>query len=89
MGAVAEVLCEGLLFGGDCDVPTSIAVCPECGKALHAENQDFDVESGLPTLGGLDVYCTTDPFGSKHWHWQSEWKPVINAVEKWCGAIAT
>lgn len=70
------LLCDGLLFGGDCDVPEHVAKCPECGGTLHAENQEWDSESGAPTLGGLIVYCNSDPFFSKHMGQYHDWIPV-------------
>jgi hypothetical protein len=86
---VAKLLCDGLLFGGDCDVPTGVAICPECGDQLHAESQEFEVESGAPTIGGLYIYCNSDPFSQRHQHRQCDWQPVMTACQQHFGAVDT
>lgn len=70
---------EGLLFGGDCDVPSSVAKCPECGAPLHAENQIWVEETGKPTTAGLYVYCTADPFNREHQTDLVRWADAFNS----------
>ena len=86
---LTELLCAGLLFGGDCDVPKAIAICPECGDTLHAEAQEFDTETGSPTIGGLVIYCNSDPFCSTHKMQYYDWVPVKLRVDKYFGAVST
>ena len=81
------LLCDGLLFGGDCDVPEHVAKCPECGGTLHAENQEWDTDSGAPTLGGLVIYCNSDAFFSRHNSQYSDWIPVQNKCAEFFNAV--
>ena len=76
---------NALLFGGCTYVPIDIAVCPECGAQLHAESTGWGAVNGEPNIGALMIDCVDDP-ECEHRHWQCDWQPVINAVEKWCGA---
>ena len=76
---------NALLYGGSSYVPTDVAVCPECGAQLHAESTAWGTEHGEPDIGSLLVDCVDDP-ECEHRHWQSDWQPVIDAIEKWCGA---
>jgi hypothetical protein len=76
-----------VLYGGNCPVPKTVAVCPECGGALHVESIEWIEETGIPTSGGLSVDCENEE-NERHRYWQSDWQSIINAVEKWCGAEA-
>jgi len=83
---VKRVGLNDLLYGGNCPVPKYIAVCPECGDKLHVDAMEWETESGVPTTGGLYVYCKNKEQDS-HMYWQSDWQSIINAAEKWCGAV--
>ncbi|MAW08341.1 MAG: hypothetical protein CME61_08715 [Halobacteriovoraceae bacterium] len=74
-----------LLYGGNALVPLSVAKCPECGAQLHAESTVWGAERGEPNTGDVMVDCTADP-ECEHRHWQCDWQPVVDAVERWCGA---
>jgi hypothetical protein len=76
-----------LLYGGNCPVPKTVAVCPECGGNLHVESGEWVEETGVPTSGGLHVDCEHEET-ERHRYWQSDWQSIIDAVEKWCGAEA-
>jgi hypothetical protein len=78
---------NAVLYGGNCPVPKTVAVCPECGGALHVESIEWIEETGIPTSGGLSVDCENEE-NERHRYWQSDWQSIINAVEKWCGAEA-
>jgi hypothetical protein len=84
---VNSVGLNDLLYGGNCTVPKKIAVCPECGGRLCAESCEWAEETGIPTTGGLYVGCMHEN-RLQHKFWQSDWQKIINAIEKWCGAIA-
>lgn len=71
---------------GCCKVPKPVAACPECGSQLTAESEESD-ENGAPIVGHLNVGCAKDN-GAKHRYWQCDWQPVIETVEKWCGAVS-
>jgi len=75
-----------LLYGGHCSVPREIAVCPECGGTLHADVIGWETATGLPSKGDVNIDCEADP-DCAHRYWQSDWQPIIDKVEKWCGAI--
>ena len=66
-------------------MPMTVAVCPECGAELEAESTAWGAENGEPYKGELIVDCVADP-ECRHRHWQSDWQPVIDAIEDWCGA---
>lgn len=76
-----------LLYGGNSSVPTSVAMCPECGGRLHAESAEWDSETGIPTIDGFYVDCESDP-DCNHRYWQSDWQPVIDRIGTWIGAEA-
>jgi len=76
-----------LLYGGSLLVPPEVAVCPECGAQLFAESTAWGTEHGEPDQGAVMVDCVEDP-NCEHRHWQCDWQPVVDAIEKWCGATA-
>lgn len=51
---------QALLYGGRCDVPMEVAVCPECGGQLHAHSTAWITRTGQPIVDGLVVSCTRD-----------------------------
>jgi hypothetical protein len=75
-----------LLHGGYCPVPNTIAVCPECGGQLYAENNEWDGETGIPVIGGLIIDCKNDSVIEGHRYLQSDWQSITSAIEKWCSA---
>ena len=79
----AEV--NALWYGGSALVPVQVAICPECGAQLFAECTAWGTENGEPDKGAVMVDCVDDP-DCEHRHWQCDWQPVVDAVEKWCGA---
>lgn len=76
---------NSLLYGGHCNVPAEITVCPECGGLLHVESNEWVEETGIHTVGGLQVDCEHEESLS-HRYWQSDWQSVIDTIDKWCGA---
>ncbi len=46
-----------LRHGGYIDIPQSIAVCPECGGALHLQNDEWNAKTGMPTQSGFSLDC--------------------------------
>ena len=76
-----------LLHGGHCDIPMDVAFCPECGGALCAEAQEWEEGTGLPISGALNVGCIIDEDTMDHRYWQSDWQSVVDAVERWSGAV--
>lgn len=79
-----------LLFGGTCEVPDSVAVCPECCGTLRVTSESWDPDTGVPIAVGIAVDCIEDEKdieADEHRWWQSDWQPVIDVVRKWCGAI--
>lgn len=76
---------SGLLYGEYTAVPEQVAVCPECGAQLGTEAIEWDEKTGVPTKAGLVVDCLSD-HSLQHKYWQSEWQPIVEKIEKWCGA---
>ena len=75
------VALNGLLYGGDICIPAAVACCPECGGCLFAEAEQWETETGRPTIGGLYVDCEKIMV-KPHSYWQSQWQTVINKIEK-------
>ena len=90
---------NALLRGGQCELPPSVATCPECGGKLSVDCNEWDSQTGIPTESGFDVSCDTEEEDLDTWlynddddrdmrevshrHWQSDWQPVIDTVWKW------
>lgn len=74
-----------LNYGGCCLVPESVAQCPECGALLYAETDCWVTDGGAPVIGSISVSCDID-VKMRHRYFQSDWMPIVDAVEKWCGA---
>lgn len=88
-----------LLNGGQCELPTAIAVCPECKGKLEIKCLEWCSSTGAPTQHGFDVLCVAeeeafdqwlynedddrDMSEVKHKHHQSDWQPVRDKVWKW------
>lgn len=80
------------LWGGkSCDVPVSVAVCPECGHKLHVYCWSWVEETGQPYGSDLQIECshfdTFDDESDWHRYHQSEWQDVVDAIRTWAGAI--
>lgn len=83
------------LWGGTrCYVPRSVAVCPECGGELAAHAMSMIAATGQPVASAIEIECLTDldgrgetKNGLGHRWFQSDWKPVRDAVAKWSGAF--
>lgn len=43
-------------------IPREVAVCPTCGRYLTAQIEEWTVDDGVPTRGGVSVECS----GSDH-----------------------
>lgn len=105
--ASAEPHCSAVLALWDhgehyCDVPITVAVCPECGSQLIAQSESWDA-TGAPLQDGLSVSCEDEDDAIQAWEendedkrnwrevmhrwWQGEWQPVIDRVRDWCGAV--
>jgi NMD protein affecting ribosome stability and mRNA decay len=76
-----------LHHGSGCFIPTTVAVCPECGGELYAKSNQWVEATGQPIACDIDIHCHDDEHLT-HRYWQSHWQPVIDAIRKWCGAIA-
>lgn len=90
---------ESLLRGGSCQVPASVATCPECGSSLTVNCSEWNSQTGIPTQFGFDVDCFEEELSLDDWiwndadnrdfrevshkHWQSDWQPIMDAVLKW------
>lgn len=90
---------NALLRGGQCELPPSVATCPECGGKLEVDCNEWDSKTGIPTESGFDVSCISEEEDLDTWmynddderdmrevahrHWQSDWQPVIDTVWKW------
>ncbi len=79
---------QSLLFGGSCDVPKQIAVCPECKGPLEAISEEWIAETGQPTFSLL-VGCQKFDGDNEHKHFQSDWQSTIDTVQKWAGCVET
>lgn len=77
---------ENLLFGGRCDVPVDVAICPECSGPLEAVSEEWNADTGAPTFSLL-VGCFLFDSGRGHKHFQGDWGPVIDDVQKWAGCV--
>lgn len=73
-----------LLHGGECRVPESVATCPECGSGLVAVSEEWETETGKPSMSLL-IGCTL--WQSYHRHMQSDWQPVRDKVTRWAGCV--
>lgn len=94
-----------LLHGGQCDLPESVAVCPECNSPLWIDNNEWNSKTGIPTQSGFSVSCFAEEeiadewmnnddddrpwFEVGHRHHQSDWQPVHDAVWKWFSKLET
>lgn len=78
---------SALFGGGTCDIPPDVATCPECGSKMYAECVEWDMETGTPTTTGIMVNCVADDEEMEHRYWQSDWQPIIDAVNEWAGAV--
>lgn len=74
-----------LWHGSGCYIPTTVAVCPECGGELYAKSLSWWAETGQPSANSIDIHCREDPDLNHRWH-QSDWQPVRDAIAKWSGA---
>ena len=74
-----------LLYGNYETVPEAVVVCPECGSQLGCEAMQWETETGKPSKGALNVDCLGDP-ECEHRYWQCGWQPVVDKIERWCGA---
>ena len=83
---------DPLAFGGEAKVPTDVATCPECGAELVAVSEEWEAETGKPTMSLL-VGCTQFMEGvqpvcdSTHRHDATDWEPVNDKVKKWAGCV--
>ena len=94
-----EAVFASLRHGGECDLPESVAICPECGGKLTIDCNEWDSKTGVPTELGFDVNCEVDEENLDTWmynddddrdmrevghrFWQSDWQPVRDAVWEW------
>jgi hypothetical protein len=39
-------------------IPREVAICPTCGRALVAHAEEWTVDDGVPTRGGVYVECS-------------------------------
>jgi len=84
----SDLLSDALLFGGNCAIPNDVATCPECPGNLYAHCVEWDSETGRPTTTGVQVdCCNEDEPTCPHKFWQSNWQPVIDAVNEWAKAV--
>ena len=74
-----------LLYGGRCSVPSRVATCPECDAKLEAVSEEWNTDTGEPTTSLLVGCSQFDQ--TPHKHWQSDWQPVIDRVQKWAGCV--
>lgn len=93
-----------LLFGREhiCEVPRTVAICPECGGDLFVE-AEWDESTDKPTRTGLSVSCCVEDSSLVRWenskhdnrefrdvahrHWQSDWQPIVDRIAEACGAV--
>lgn len=89
---VVDAIPRDDLWGGkSCDVPVSVAVCPECGHKLHVYCWSWVVETGQPYGDELQIDCHNiaiwDNEEDCHKYRQSDWQGVVDAIRTWVGAI--
>jgi len=75
-----------LHHGSGCFIPITVATCPECGGELYAMTINWEEATGRPFASAIGVYCRDDN-DLKHNLSQGEWKPVLDKIAAWCGAI--
>jgi hypothetical protein len=70
--------------------PIRGVLCPECGGELRAEVTEWYSRSGIPTPGGLLVWCEyDDPYDPKDWNGVAhgnagtDWIPIQAGCERW------
>jgi hypothetical protein len=69
------------------DVPSHVAVCPECGADLILEVVEWEDDTKHPTQGGCLVSCrldsVNDESGEPHQMFQSDWAHIDWCVFEW------
>lgn len=74
------------------EVPTRVAVCPECGGRLFLQVEAWDSRTGEPADHSIHIDCEHEPDPDDesieaedrmHRWWQGEWLPVINRAAAW------
>lgn len=91
--------CNYLIRGGSCDVPESVAACPECSGKLFVDCDEWRAATGMPTESGISVSCYAEEEAMDIWMhnddddrdmrevghrwWQSDWQPIKDRVWKW------
>lgn len=80
-----------LWHGGHCELPSDVAVCPECGGALYVYCNAWVEETGQPIADELQIECDGDETdfgdGIRHRWWQSDWQAIRDHIRQWAGAL--
>lgn len=93
---------DALKHGGTCDVPRDVATCPECDGRLEVCANGWIEETGEPIAAELQINCMAEDQAirdaedredwqaakdAEHRYWQSDWQRVVDAIERWAGAV--
>lgn len=86
---------DNLWGGKSCNVPRSIAICPECGNDLRVSCNAWDESTGQPYACDLQIDCENEKWfddeedkGFEHRWFQSDWQSVVDVVRKWAEATS-
>lgn len=74
-----EIVKRAILHGQSVAVPCYVATCPECGRQLFADSQQWESATGIPDRAGLAIECAGED-EIEHRCWQSDWQSVRDAV---------
>lgn len=83
-----DIVKRAILYGQEVDVPTWVAVCPECGSPLAVRSNEYETSSGIPTKTGLEQICIKEDTeeNEDHAYRQSDWQPVMDRVAEFFNA---
>ncbi|MFA7454885.1 MAG: hypothetical protein WCZ10_10530 [Desulfobulbaceae bacterium] len=82
---------ETYFSGRPIPLPPTI-FCPECGGPCEVQVEEWEADTGIPTLGGFRLLCRAEEveFAAalqeerdpawEHRHFQSDWQPAISAA---------